>query len=539
MSVLTNLDLFSVGIAVAAIGILGFIIFFSNRRSATNRAFLIFSISSIVWGISNYLNSQFQTPEVILWVLRFHLFISVWYAFFLFRLLYVFPNETAEFTKFHKFVLLPFVALTSIITLTPLVFSHIIQIAPVGQVTNPERGPGIIVFAGIALYLVVGAIFFLLRKMIKAKDVEKRQFRYVFEGIVAMFSLIMTFNLILPVFFNEVRFIPLGAIFILPFVTLTTYAIIKEQLLNVKVVATEILTFVLAIVTLLEVILSKELGVLIFRISTFLLVLSFGILLIRSVRKEVEQREQLQKLTVELERANEELKRLDKAKSEFVSIASHQLRTPLTASKGYLSLILEGTYGALEEKLKKPLRSVYNSNERLIHLVNDLLSLSRIESGKMKLELESTDIGEIAKSVVDELQLKAEEKGLKLVLKKLASGSLQMQADKEKIRNVILNLIDNAIHYTKQGSITTTVAEENNQLHLAVQDTGEGMTEEEIAKLFKSFSRGEAGEKLSTEGAGLGLYIAKQFVEMHKGKIWATSSGKGKGSTFHVEIPTS
>ncbi len=247
--------------------------------------------------------------------------------------------------------------------------------------------------------------------------------------------------------------------------------------------------------------------------------------------------QELQKLTAELATANEELKRLDKAKSEFVSIASHQLRTPLTASKGYISLVLEGTYGALEEKFKKPLQKVYYSNERLIHLVNDLLSLSRIESGKMKLEQEPTDVGEIVKSVIEELQIKAEERGLKLVFKKPTTAPPQVSLDKEKIRNVVLNLIDNAIRYTKEGSITTSIAQENGKLHIAVQDTGEGMTKEEIGKLFESFSRGQAGAKLSTEGAGLGLYIARQFVEMHKGKIWAESTGKGKGSTFHVELP--
>jgi|GEM_PF-2000691 len=246
---------------------------------------------------------------------------------------------------------------------------------------------------------------------------------------------------------------------------------------------------------------------------------------------------QVKERTKELATANEELKRLDKAKSEFVSIASHQLRTPLTASKGYISLVLEGTYGALEEKFKKPLQKVYYSNERLIHLVNDLLSLSRIESGKMKLEKESTDISEIVKSVIEELQIKAEERGLKLVFKKPTTAVAQILLDKEKIRNVVLNLIDNAIRYTKEGSIITSVAQENGKLHIAVQDTGEGMTKEEIGKLFESFSRGQAGAKLSTEGAGLGLYIARQFVEMHKGKIWAESDGKGKGSTFHIELP--
>jgi len=247
--------------------------------------------------------------------------------------------------------------------------------------------------------------------------------------------------------------------------------------------------------------------------------------------------EALRNLTKELETANQELKRLDKAKSEFVSIASHQLRTPLTAMKGYLSLLLEGTYGALNDTFKKPINNIYNSNQRLIRLVNDLLSLSRIESGKIKADREQANVAEIVQSVIEELRIKAEQKSLKLVFDEPTIPVSAIFIDTEKIRNVILNLIDNSIRYTKEGSITTSITSMEKIVRITITDTGEGMNEEEIQKLFKSFSRGQAGEELSTEGAGLGLYIARKFVEMHKGKIWATSEGKEKGSTFHIELP--
>jgi len=247
--------------------------------------------------------------------------------------------------------------------------------------------------------------------------------------------------------------------------------------------------------------------------------------------------EALTNLTKELEVANRELKRLDAAKSEFLSIASHQLRTPLTAVKGYISLILEGTYGTIAKKLQRPIKNVYDSNERLIRLVNDLLSLSRIESGKMELNIEETDLEKMAQSVLNELKIKAEQKNLELIFKEPAQPFGLVFVDSEKIRNVILNLVDNSIRYTEKGSITISAAQKNNKLLLTVQDTGVGMTKEGITKLFESFTRGQAGVNLSSEGAGLGLYIAKQFVKMHKGKIWAESPGKGQGSTFHIELP--
>ena len=238
-----------------------------------------------------------------------------------------------------------------------------------------------------------------------------------------------------------------------------------------------------------------------------------------------------------LNRANEALKKLDKAKSEFVSIASHQLRTPLTAVKGYISLILEGMYGKLPGKMQKPVENVYESNERLIRLVNDLLNLSRIESGKMGMQWEEANVENLAQSVVEELSLKAKEKNLRLTLAKLTTPLPIVRIDQEKIRNVILNLVDNAIRYTDKGSITVNAGQMQDKIRITISDTGAGMTKEELESLFESFVRGKAGVQNWTEGAGLGLYIAKQFTQMHNGTIWAESEGKGKGSTFFVELP--
>ena len=239
----------------------------------------------------------------------------------------------------------------------------------------------------------------------------------------------------------------------------------------------------------------------------------------------------------ELRKAYEELKKLDQAKSEFISIASHQLRTPLTTIKGYISMILEKSYGQMSRKIKKPLENINVSNERLIKLVNDLLSVSRIEAGKIELDLAKVSIEKTIAEVIDELAIIAEKKKIYLKFKKAKKPLPEITADKDKIRQVIINLIDNAIRYTNQGGITVTCRTEKAKYRIEITDTGEGMTKEEISKLFESFSRGKAGPRFWTEGAGLGLYIAKKFIEMHQGKIWVESAGKNKGSTFYIELP--
>ncbi len=251
--------------------------------------------------------------------------------------------------------------------------------------------------------------------------------------------------------------------------------------------------------------------------------------------------------TRELRRAYEELKKLDKAKSEFISIASHQLRTPLTAIKGYISMILEGDYGKLPGKAVKSMKNVYQSNERLIKLVNGLLSISRIEAGKMEIKKERMSIEPLIESLIEELKPQAQQKNLYLKFKKPKTKMPRLLADKEKLRQVLLNVLDNGLRYTTRGGVTVKLEIKNSKpfgselraelLKIIVSDTGEGMLEDELSKIFQTFSRGKAGAKLWVEGIGLGLYIAKRFIELQGGKIWAESSGKGKGSTFYVELP--
>lgn len=336
-----------------------------------------------------------------------------------------------------------------------------------------------------------------------------------------------------------IGFLPVYGIDVYPFGNLAatlypliiTYAIIKERLFDIRVVLTQSLVGVIAILLFINIFTSQTILEYIWKGALLGAFIIAGYMLIKSVLNEIKQREQLKK-------AYDELRRLDQAKSEFISIASHQLRTPLTVIKGYMSMILEGTYGKIGTQMKKPIEGVFQSNERLIHLVNNLLNLSRLEAGRIKMDKERFHIEDIINSVVDELQIKADEKKLKLSFKKSAKKLPLITADAEKIRNILSNLIDNAIRYTEKGSITVTVSEKDSKyLHIEIQDTGVGMEKDEIKELFKSFSRGGAGNTFWTEGTGLGLYVAKQFIDMHKGTIWAKSPGRGKGSTFFIELP--
>jgi signal transduction histidine kinase len=246
---------------------------------------------------------------------------------------------------------------------------------------------------------------------------------------------------------------------------------------------------------------------------------------------------EVEKATQDLKDANEELKKLDRAKSDFISIASHQLRTPLTVIKGYVSMMLEGSFGELNQKVDENLYKVYESNERLIHLVEDLLNISRIESGRLQFNFEETDLTAMAESVIEELSASAKKKKLYLHFTPPKTVLPKINLDAEKLRQVFMNLVDNAVKYTKRGGVTVTMEKVGEKISCCVSDTGMGISADDLPNLFKRFSRGADTSLVHTEGTGLGLYVGKMMIEAHQGRIWAESAGVNRGSKFCFELP--
>ena len=265
--------------------------------------------------------------------------------------------------------------------------------------------------------------------------------------------------------------------------------------------------------------------------------LGFSILLIGSVRREVQQREKMEILAKELETANAELKKLDETKSEFISIASHQLRAPLTIVKGYVSLILEGTIKHGSEVETESLHKVETVTEQMVKLINDLLNLSRIEAGKIKYNFAEHDLAKIVQEVVDEFQTNAAKKQLELVFQNDAPQLPPLVLDADKIREVAVNLTDNAIKYSNVGKIVVRLKLVENGIQLSVQDQGIGLDQEDLKRLFTKFVRIEEARKFDPNGTGLGLYFLKRVAEDHGGRVGVKSEGRGRGSTFFVELP--
>lgn len=538
IEIIRNFDFVIVGVTIVAMIIMGVMVFASNRRSITNRTFFLLLVSIIFWSLLNYLSFKFKDYNIVLWILRFVMFSAVWFAFFVFQFLYVLPNSKIIFSKWYKFILVPLVAIISILTLTPLIFKSIEEFSSQGEVSKVINGPAIFLFGITTISLNVVGLFYLIKKNIRSKsEAEKRQYYLIFLGIFLTIFLIVIFNFLFPAFLNESRYIALAALFTFPFIAFTSYAILKHGLFNVKVIATELLSFAIWIAVLVQMLMANTLNERLLGGGIFVFVVIFGIFLIRSVKREVSQREELQKLTHELQHANDELKQLDKVKSEFISIVSHQLRTPLSVTKGYVSMILEGIYGEANEKIKEALSKVYVSNEGLIALVNNLLDLSRMEAGTIKYEFTNESLEKMVDEIVMELELEAKHRDLWLHWTRPSHPMPLIKADSIKLKQVIEILIENSLKYTQKGGVDVSLSKDGNAVLFKVKDTGIGIDPKEITHLFSKFGRGAEGSKVNATGVGLGLYAAKQIVLAHGGQIWAESEGVGKGSTFVVELP--
>lgn len=257
----------------------------------------------------------------------------------------------------------------------------------------------------------------------------------------------------------------------------------------------------------------------------------------RAILEQKESAKLLIRRDLELNRANEKLRELDQTKSHFISVVAHQLRTPLSSIKWSLDMVLGEALGTLNDEQKTFLRKCYESNERLIVMINDMLGADHIDSGKMKYSLEPKYITDLVDNTLFEMSPMITKKNLKVIVGNKDNNMPKVLIDEEKIKAVLQNILENAIKYTpNEGMIEVDFQKLDNSIQVSVKDSGIGIPEEEQKNVFNRFFRARNAIKMVTDGSGLGLYIAKGIVEKHGGKIWFKSK-LGEGSTFAFTVP--
>lgn len=275
------------------------------------------------------------------------------------------------------------------------------------------------------------------------------------------------------------------------------------------------------------------------RVLFLFLMANYSRSLAKNIISERELRINAQELSTDLEKANTRLKELDKLKDEFVSIASHELRTPMTAIKSYLWLAINKPGQDLTEQIKKYLTIAYNSTERLIHLVQNMLTISRIEGKRLELNITKVNLNLLIKELYDELKIQAQQKQIDFAFNSVPYDVI-INGDKERLSEVVQNIVGNALKFTPaKGKVTIFIRDKIDTVEVSVSDTGPDISKENQLRLFQKFGQIEKAPFVKSDqasGTGLGLYITKQILALHNGKIWIESE-PGKGVVFIFSLP--
>lgn len=510
----------------------GVIIFVFDPKKRQNVIFLLSLLPFSIWVIFNIIIWATNRSDVIMFLWSIQILIEPLTYVLMLYLVFLFlkgKDVSMGYKWLAFFVYLPLIIISpTIFSLSGFDISYCIPTEEIySYYTYVLELVSILVIVGLTIHHIY---------VLKDKD-EKKKVAYFVFGIVLFLLLFASGNIFGSMTDDWVQS-QAGLLGTPIFVFFLGLVMSKYQIFNGKIIGAVSIVFAVWMLVFSLVFLRQISSVrLIVAITLFFLTL-FGYFLIKGIRREIQQKEYLAQLSSSLEDANEKLQQLDKMKNEFLSIASHQLRTPLSIIKGYISLIEDGAYGKMPVKVEPILKNIEDSNERLVKLVDDFLDVSRLEQGRTKYSFGPVDIVAMMDSVVTEFGNKANEKNIKLQVEKDETVPHQIIADEERVRHGMFNYLDNAIKYSPENTnIIVRLKRDSNKIIYSVTDQGVGMDQDDIKNLFQKFYR---SPKILQEyqGTGLGLFVVKEFIEAHGGEVSATSPGIGKGSTFTLWIPT-
>jgi len=514
---------------------LGFQVLINNPKGRSNRVLFLLTFVFSIWVYFDLILWASPTPESVMFfwsaIVPIEMFMYLLAAY----LVYLFAHEQVDAPTWKKFAF-------SVFLLPIFLFAHT-SLNVIGLSPDCDTGAfeGILIqYMYAAEIVIIGFIaYYLLKGIRRIKDTANRK-RHIYISTATLVFLCFFTAGNLTLSFDLGPFYEQYKLFGMPiFATIVSYSIIKLATFRVKALLTGVLISALWIL-IFSMLLFSDIAYA--RPVILITVIAFGIIgaqLSRSMRKETQQREQIEKLATNLEKANARLKALGHQKSEFVSIASHQLRSPLTAIRGYASLLLEGSFGQIPQKAMEPLGRIDESSKLMALAIEDYLNVSRIESGNMKYNLADFNLVKEVEHVTDDLRSDAMKKGLVLYFKKSLHHQGVIHADIGKTIQIIHNLINNSVKYTQTGTITVLVRDDmrKKKIFVDIIDTGIGMSEETLNAIFHKFERARNANSVNATGTGLGLYVAAKMAEAMGGGITAHSDGDGKGSRFTLEMP--
>lgn len=506
--------------------VLGSLVLFTNWRNQVNRLFALFTLAIAVWGYA-YFSWQIATTSIdaLFWI---HILMvgAILIPFFYFHFI-------ARFLGLQKRLRWPvwmgyFIAICFIVVNWSSLF--ISRIEQQGEFPFwPIAGPLFLPFLSVwILYAAYAAWLLFKRLRITNNKEERAQIRYILIGTAIGYIGGCT-NYFL---WYGISVSPYGNITAAIYIILIAYAILKHGLFATKVVATEFIVFALWLFVFVRMLLAKSATEQFINGGLLFVLLIVGVLLIRSVDREVEQRERIQKLAEELEETNERQEGL-------IHFLGHEVKGFLTTDAGTFAALAEGDVGELPEAMRPFVNQALAQTRENVVAVTDILKASNQKKGLIEYKKEPFDFKELAAQETERARPLARTKGLELSFTaEEASGPYTVLGDRREIGDHVLrNLIDNAVNYTPTGSVAISLKKADGKIIFAVKDTGVGITEEDQKRLFTEGGHGKDSQRVNAHSTGYGLYIAKNITAAHGGTLRAESAGAGKGSTFTAEFP--
>ncbi|MFH1188863.1 MAG: ATP-binding protein [bacterium] len=525
--------IFSIAVGVSVF-LLGILVYANDRHRLTNRLFFYTTLVMMAWIASVLVAVQNKGEIISLVSERLALGFIALLVFLVYRFIYHFPRPPKKFEEPVTLLALVTLCMFVLTAFTPFVLSSVRELS-----NGTQRNFYDIGYYFFALYFIAyiaGSFYTLYIKRPLLNTLELTQMRLILFGFGISSTLTFLTNFVLPRVIGNSYSAQFGPVSLIFFLSLAAYTILRHRLFHVKVVATGFSIFSIWLFIFIRILLldtGKEFivdSVLLFMVGVL------GVFLIRGVYKEIEQLEKTEQLAKKLQRANKELEMLDTMRREFLSFASHQLRTPLTSMKGFANLIAIGAYGEIPEKAKIAAIRIQIATDQLNGLINNLLDARAIEEGKMVFSFQTIDLIETVQPIVKAFEPRAKDRNLEIKFE-APEGKIMVSIDLLKFQEAIKNLIDNAFKYTREGFIKVCISRgEEDIVTIVVQDSGIGMSKKLIDKLFQQYVRDKEVALQGILGTGLGLYITRKIIEAHHGEIWVESGGQGKGSTFFIRI---
>ncbi len=503
--------------------IISLFIFTNGKKELPNVLLLLTSVCFSVWVMSDLVLWATEFPKYTMFFWTAEIILEPLVYFFAFYFFYVYVMKK-DFNVFQRILfslpLIPTLVLSSTnLGLLGYDLSNCDRSAYEGVLTTYGYG---IEISYAVLIVIVGLYAF-----IKKRDVTRRSEVLLLTLGTTLFLLSFSLGNIIEVF-GENWYIGQFGLFGAPiFTALLAYLIVKYKSFNSKMIAAQALIAALWLLVLALLFVRTLENVRIVVSITLIFVLIIGLILVRSVKREIAQREKIEKLARDLEGVN-------KQQVILIHFITHQIKGFVAKSRNIFSLLLDGDYGPVTDKMRPMLEEGFRSDTKGAETIAEILNAANIKSGKVEYTMQSFDLKEMLEGVLKDLQQAAEKKGLALTTH---LDPITFTGDRGQLINAFKNLIDNSVKYTMQGSVDVTLTKNDTKIVFTVSDTGIGITKEDMEHLFTEGGRGKNSQKVNVESTGFGLYIVKNIIEAHKGTVHAESNGEGKGSRFIVELP--